>query len=410
MWGQSSATAHLAGHAFEFLFAKDRLGFQSSRLLGVSAEAGKLLIGLKLLWWGADSFFVRRSALISGLSLAMAGSMLAGIGEGAANRAEVTPPDGVSSAMLTASSYTRDRIVVAPAPAPELPETSNHLPANSPGYSFRHDVPEVRLQFTVADARGRLVNNLSSDDVLVYDNQSQVRHFNEFEREDDLPLQLGLILDTSDSVKRVLLQEKAAAIDFLDRVMRPETDNAFIVGFAGEIKTWQTPTADSQRLTLAINRLNEPGWGTRVFDALYSACSGSLAEPSDGKSLHRAIILLTDGDDTDSLHSLADVIAVAQRSEIQIYPLTIHSPRTVDRGDRVLQRLADSTGGRLYVAATAKDLGNAFGQIEQDLRTQYYVSFPPQQPTPGFHSLRVEVRSGGKLEVRARQGYYALQP
>jgi len=192
--------------------------------------------------------------------------------------------------------------------------------------------------------------------------------------------------------------------------MRPKADSAFVVGFGGEIKTWQTPTADPQQLTLAINRLEEPGWGTRVFDALYSACSGSLAAPSEGESLHRAIILLTDGDDTDSLHSLGDAIAAAQRSEIQIYPLTIHSPRTADRGDRVLQRLADSTGGRLYVAATAKDLGNAFAQIEQDLRTQYYVSFPPQQPTPGFHSLRVEVRSAGKLEVRARQGYYALQP
>jgi Ca-activated chloride channel family protein len=409
VWAQLHAPVHFARHAVGFLFANENLCIEKSLAASVVASR-QLLVGLKLLWWAADSFFVRRSALITGLSLAMAGSTLAGLGEWAANRIATTPPDSGSSAVLTASSYTRDRIMLAPGPMPELPETSDHLPANSPGYSFRHDVPEVRLQFTVADARGRLVNNLSSDDVLVYDNQSKVGHFNEFERDDDLPLRLGLILDTSDSVKRVLPQEKAAAIDFLNRVMRPKADSAFVVGFGGEIKTWQTPTADPQQLTLAINRLEEPGWGTRVFDALYSACSGSLAAPSDGESLHRAIILLTDGDDTDSLHSLGDAIAAAQRSEIQIYPLTIHSPRTADRGDRVLQRLADSTGGRLYVAATAKDLGNAFAQIEQDLRTQYYVSFPPQQPTPGFHSLRVEVRSAGKLEVRARQGYYALQP
>jgi Ca-activated chloride channel homolog len=409
VWGQFSAPAHLAGQAFGFLFAKDNQGFQSSRLVGA---AGELFVygSLKLLWWAADSFFVRRSALITGLSLAMAGLTLAGIGEWAANRVATTPPDAGSSAALTASSYTRDRVVVTPGPMPELPETSDHMPANSPGYTFRHQVPEVRLQFTVADERGRLVNNLSSDEVRVFDNQSPVNHVNEFERDDDLPLQLGVVIDTSDSVKRVLPQEKTAAIDFLDRVLRPQTDTAFVVGFAGEIKTWQIPTSDPQQLTVAINRLKEPGWGTRVFDAVYSACSGSLAAPSDRGSLHRAVILLTDGDDTDSLHSLADVIAAAQRSEIQIYPLTIHSPRIADRGDRVLQRLADSTGGRLYVAATAADLGTAFTQIEQDLRTQYYVSFPPQQSTPGFHSLRVEVRSGGKLEVRARQGYYALQP
>lgn len=409
VWGEISAPVQIGRHAVGFLSAAVTLGVGGLRLAALYAVAAQSVAGLKLFCWAADNFIVRRSALITGLSLAMVGSTLAGVGESAANRVETTPSDGGSSAALKASSYTRDRIVVPPGPMPKLPEESDHMPVSSPGYTFRHQVPEVRLQFTVADERGRLVNNLSSEDVRIFDNQSQVGHFNEFERDDNLPLQLGLVLDTSDSVKRVLPQEKAAAIAFLDRVMRPQTDNAFVVGFAGEIKTWQTPTADLEQLTGAINGLKEPGWGTRVFDALYSACSGSLAAPSDGKSLHRAILLLTDGDDTDSFHTLPDVIAAAQRSEIQIYPLTIHSPRTADRGERVLQRLADSTGGRLYVAATAKDLGTAFTQIEQDLRTQYYVSFPPQQATPGFHSLRVEVRSAGKLEVRARQGYYALQ-
>ena len=119
--------------------------------------------------------------------------------------------------------------------------------------------------------------------------------------------------------------------------------------------------------------------------------------------------MLTDGNDTDSLHTLSDVIAAAQRSEIQIYPLTIHSKKVSTRGDRVLQLLADSTGGRLYVAPSEKELTAVFAQIERDLRTQYYISFPPQQSTPGYHSLRVEVRTPQKLEVHARQGYYAMQ-
>lgn len=404
MWGEC-----FARHTVCLLF-RVQSGVGDPRFAAGYAAAAQAVAGLKLVWWAADSFFVRRSALITGLSFAMAGLTLAGISQWAANRIETIAPRGAPSATINASTYTRDRVVMAPGAMPELPDDSDHMPANSPGYTLRHRVPEVRLQFSVADERGRLVSDLSSDDVQVFDNQSPVGHFDEFERDDDLPLQLGLVLDTSDSVKRVLLQEKAAAIAFVDRVMRPQTDNAFVVAFAGEIKTWQTATADLGALTVAINRLQEPGWGTRVFDALYSACSGPLAAASDGKSRHRAIILLTDGDDTDSLHTLPDVIAAAQRSEIQIYPLTIHSPRTAEKGDRILRRLADSTGGRLYVAATAEDLGTAFAQIEQDLRTQYYVSFPPQQATPGFHSLRVEVRSGEKLEVRARQGYYALQP
>ena len=157
----------------------------------------------------------------------------------------------------------------------------------------------------------------------------------------------------------------------------------------------------------AVNRLQEPGWGSRVYDALYSACLGQASTAADGKDLHRAIVVLSDGDDTDSLHGLTDVIAAAQRSEVQIYPLTIHPKKAVERGDRILRRLADSTGGRLYVPESANELAAVFAQIEQDLRTQYYVSFPPQQPTPGYHSLRVEVRAPAHLEVRAREGYYA---
>jgi VWFA-related protein len=283
------------------------------------------------------------------------------------------------------------------------------MPANSPGYTFRHDVPEVRLQFTVADERGRLVNDLTSGDVRVFDNQSPVAHFNEFERDDDLPLQLGLLLDTSDSVKRILPQEKRAAIDFLDQVMRPQTDDAFIIAFGGDYKIWQRSTANRQQLVEAIAQVNEPGWGTRVFDALYAACTGQASSGDNDKTLHRAIVVLTDGNDTDSLHTLSDVVAAAQRNEIQIYPLTIHSKKVFTRGDRVLQLLADSTGGELYVAASAKELTTVFAQIERDLRTQYYISFPPQKSTPGYHSLRVEVRNSKRLEVHARQGYYALE-
>jgi VWFA-related protein len=106
---------------------------------------------------------------------------------------------------------------------------------------------------------------------------------------------------------------------------------------------------------------------------------------------------------------LADVIAIAQRSEIQIYGLTLHPQRSISRGDRILQELANQTGGRFYVAASSQDLSAAFAQIEQDLRAQYYVSFPPQA-RPGFHALRVEVQTPQKLEIHARQGYYALAP
>ena len=365
---------------------------------------------LKLLCEVADKPIVQRSALITGLSLALSGLTLAGVGEWASGRFDSSAAAGGSSTALVASSSSDGSRALGAAtpPLPDLPETSDHLPAGTPGYVFRHTVPEVRLQFTVADEQGRLVQDLAPEDVRIFDNQSPVSRFSDFERDQDLPLHLGLVLDTSDSVKRVLAEEKAAATGFLGQVMRPQSDTAFVMAFGGDVKLWQAATADRHALNDAIARLKQPGWGTRLFDALYSACAGQLSAAGDGKLVHRALVVLSDGDDTESFRGLRDVIAVAQRNEIQIYALTIHAARIADRGDRVLQRLAEATGGRLFVAQSSNDLGSAFAQIEQDLRTQYYVSFPPQEATPGFHALRIEVRPEQKLEVHARQGYYAM--
>jgi VWFA-related protein len=373
----------------------------------VGVQLAQWCLTLKLLWWAADYSIVQRSALVAGLSLALTGLTLAGVGEWAGGRFDASSADGRSAGSLENSNYAQPAVTTSLLRMPDLPDAGDSLPAATPGYTFRHDVPEVRLQFTVADERGRLVRDLTASDVEVFDDQSQVKRFSDFERDDNLPLQLGMVLDTSDSVKRVLPQEKRAAADFLDRVMRPQTDVAYVMAAAGEVKTWQNSTTNRQELVDAIDRLKEPGWGTRIFDALYSACS-QTSENAEGKNLHRAIIVLTDGYDTDSLHTFHDVIAAAERSEIQVYPLTIHSTKVVTRGDRVLSYLAQSTGGRFYVANSAKDLDSTFAEIEQDLRTQYYVSFPPQEATPGYHSLRVAVRSPRKLEIHARQGYYAL--
>lgn len=380
---------------------------QSSDSTGSSAcFLAQCLLTFKLLWCSADYSFVQRSALVTGLSLALGSLTLAGIGEWANGGFDAGTAGSKSVATLESSSYSRPATSTNPLRMPDLPEADDHLLA-PPGYTFRHDVPEVRLQFTVADERGRLVRDLTASDVEVFDDQSQVKRFSDFERDDNLPLQLGLVLDTSDSVKRVLPQEKRAAVDFLDRVMRPQTDVAYVMAVAGDVKTWQNSTTNRQELVDAIDRLKEPGWGTRVFDALYSACS-QTTEVRDGNTRHHAIIVLTDGFDTDSLHTFHDVIAAAQRSETQVYALTIHSTKIVTRGDRILAFLADSTGGRFYVANSAKDLNATFAEIEQDLRTQYYVSFPPQESTPGYHSLRVEVHSPRKLAIHARQGYYAF--
>jgi len=375
--------------------------------LAVPVRGMRLL--LKLLWRVADYPMVQKLVLIFGMMLASSAATFAGSGEWATGGFDGSIAAADSPIAFFAPGEYASNVVAGtpPPPSVSVPAMSAPAPSISPEYTIHRTVPEVRLHFTVADERGRLVQNLSPDDIRILDDQSPVAKFDDFARDENLPLHVGIVLDVSDSVKRVLSEEKAAALDFLDRVLRPQSDRAFLMAFGADVQIWQGATNDRAGLIQAVNGVHQPGWGTVLFDALYSACVGHLPNGDDAL-VHRAIVVLSDGDDTHSLRTLADVIAAAQRSEIQIYALTVHKKGLLPPGDSILQRLADETGGGLFVAQSAKELQGAFAKIEQEMRTQYYVSFPPQQSRPGFHALRVEIRSGQRVQVHARQGYYAM--
>jgi Ca-activated chloride channel family protein len=206
-----------------------------------------------------------------------------------------------------------------------------------------------------------------------------------------------------------LPEQKAAAARFLMRVMRPGTDSAFVIGFGGDMTVWRAPTGDLTEMASALESMRGPGWGTRLYDAVYAACGEQFQLKSGGGSVRRAIVLLSDGDDTDSLRSLSDAIGIALRNEVQIYALAIRPGNTPYRGDLVMQHIAEATGARMYVARSSRELDSAFSQIEQNLRTQYGLSFSPQQPTAGYHSIRLELRDPN-AEVHARQGYFVAGP
>ena len=239
---------------------------------------------------------------------------------------------------------------VSPLPASILAKLGNVSYATSPAYTIRRVVPEVQLQFTVADEQGRLVRNLSAEDIRILDNQAPVEQFSTFARNEELPLRLGIVLDTSDSVKRSLSEEKATALNFLNRIMRESNDRAFVMAFGADIHIWQPSTSNHTQLIDAVEQGKEPGFGSRLFDALHSACEEQASEPEEASPVHRILVVLSDGDDTQSFHELGDVIAAAQRNGIQIYALTLHPKRVHPRGDQVLQRLAEESGGRWFVA------------------------------------------------------------
>jgi VWFA-related protein len=276
----------------------------------------------------------------------------------------------------------------------------------APGYTIRRTVPEVRLQFTVADESGKPVQGLSPADIRVLDDQSQVEHFQDFARDENLPLRVGVLLDASDSVKKVLPAEKESALSFLQQVVRPKSDRAFIMAFGTQAEFWGPNTANPQ-LSNVVSRLLEPAGGTNLYDALYSACADHLWLHHENELVHRAIVLISDGEDTQSYRSLDDAISMAQRSETQIYSLTLRPKKKVGTGDVVMRRLAESTGGRFFLASSSKEFQSAFSDIEQEMRSQYFVTFRPTKAKPGFHELKVEMRAPQKFQIHARQGYYA---
>jgi Ca-activated chloride channel homolog len=279
-----------------------------------------------------------------------------------------------------------------------------------PGYTIRRTVPEVRFQFSVADERGRLITSLSAGDFRIFDNQSPVQRIRQFSRLEDLPLQLGILLDVSDSVQKTVFHEKLAAEFFVQQVFRPQTDRAFLMAFGREVKLWQPPTGDPAALRQTLKRIQQLGFTTNLYDGLFSACAGQFPRTGEQDVTQRIIVLFSDGEDTGSLHGMPDVIASAQRNEVQIFALSVHARRKLTTGDEVLQRLAEETGGRFYVAASDDEFPAIFTEMEQQMRTQYAVSFQPQQETPGFHALRLELTGARNLRVRARRGYYFDAP
>ena len=279
-----------------------------------------------------------------------------------------------------------------------------------PGYTIRHTVPEVRIQFTVADDRGRLLQTLSSGDFRVLDNRSQVSHIREFTRLNDLPLEVGILLDVSDSVHSAAARQRQAAQYFVQHVLQPQTDRAALIAFSNEVKLWQPATGDRDELNAALARVQQLGFATYLFDGVYRACHDQFSSSPESDHAQRILVLITDGCDTGSLHTLSDAIAAAQRSDVQIFALSVHSARTYNEGDNTLRQMADATGGQFFLAKSEKDFPAIFAAMEQQMRTQYSVSFLPAAQTPGFHAVKIEIAGKDSIRVHARPGYFYDAP
>jgi VWFA-related protein len=291
----------------------------------------------------------------------------------------------------------------------------NQSPAGASGTSSDDSIPlirkrvdEVNVVFTVTDKRDHFVNDLSQKDFRVIDDNKPALSIESFSRETNLPLRVGLLIDASNSVRDRFRFEQESAIEFLDQIIRPRYDKAFVIGFDTTPEVTQDFTDSTEALSRGV-RVLRAGGGTALYDAVYYACRDKLMNVDRGElATRRAIILLSDGDDNQSRVSLAEAADMAQRAEVIIYTISTNTSGVVLRGDKVLKYLAEQTGGRAFFPFKIEDVANAFTQISEELRSQYDISYKPADFVANGKYRKIEILADNKkYHVRARKGYYA---
>ena len=353
--------------------------------------------------------------------------------------------------------------------AQENSTAQDNTAQDKPTATFSSSVKVVNVFATVRDKKGNIVKNLSKDDFkLLQDNQPQTIRY--FTRETDLPLTLGLLVDTSMSQRRMIDQERTASFAFLNEFMRVDKDKAFVMHFDWGAELLQDLTTNTQKLQTALDKLDMPGnnmsgtprstsgndddvqkhrgGSTTLYDAVFLACDEILRKPEGRK----AIILLTDGVDEGSKLSLDRAIEAAQRSNTLVYSIYYADPEAYGRqhfghigvgggfpggaggpgsgggypggpggsgggrpqqreehpdGKKVLQRMSRETGGRFFEVSKKDPINSIYDQIGEELRNQYSIGYSPDKAVAGTGYHKIRLETTNKdLIVQAREGYY----
>jgi Ca-activated chloride channel family protein len=311
-------------------------------------------------------------------------------------------------------------------PAPSTPQEP--APQQQNQGKITQVVNLVDVLFTVLNRRNKLVPDLAQNDFKIWDDKSpqSIRYFS---RQTDLPLRIGLLMDTSNSIRDRLKFEQDAATSFLFSVLRHNKDQAFVMTFDDEPSVLQAFTDDAGRLRDEIVK-TRAGGGTAVYDAVYSACQKELSHPprppgDQPDVVRRVMILISDGDDNLSNHTRSEAIEMAQRYSVVIYTIStstqwIQLSQTnpekaanrkthLTEGDKILQDIAEETGGRAFFPYHVDDLDQSFQDIGDELRNQYSIAYIPtnSQLDGRYHKIRIEVPEHKGYQVRARRGYFA---
>lgn len=329
---------------------------------------------------------------------------------------------------------SRGRVVsrqsMAPSASPTPIGSSNEPEAEV----VRVETNLVNTLFTAVDKDRHFITSLSAGDVAVFENDVP-QTVTLFERETERPLSLVVLIDTSESQRGILTDEKDAAEVFVDSVIRPDRDHAAIVSFTGVPKVEQESTNGLTELHRGIQRVHiemspenqrrlandedplpkeqDPSGYTGIWDAMWMSVGEILARTPD--NTRRAIVLLSDGDDTSSSVKKQDVIDLAVKANVAIYSIGLRDPNfpegKLDAGS--LRKVSDRSGGRAFFPNQRSELKAAFAQIEEELRSQYLIAYSPTNKNHdgSYRRIKIEVVNPGLRKNNAqllyRNGYYA---
>jgi Ca-activated chloride channel homolog len=295
------------------------------------------------------------------------------------------------------------------------PDAGSSTPADSsapneqPVFSIHKRVDEVNVLFIATDKHGKFVRDLNQADFAILDDHKPPQSIVNFHPETDLPLHLGLLVDVSGSVNSRFQFEKDAATSFLQHTIRAGFDKAFIVGFNKQSDLTQDFTDNVQLLATGIHQLHDGG-GTALYDAIYRASKEKFLKDRPDHPTRKAIVVVSDGEDNQSDVSRAQAIEMAQRAEVIIYAISTDDSGLILRGDKVLEQIAEATGGRAFFPFKMKDITRSFAAIQDELRSQYVVSYRPADFDADGRYRSIEISALKKdLQVRARKGYFAPQ-
>jgi len=270
----------------------------------------------------------------------------------------------------------------------------------------------VNLPVTVTDKNNRFMTDLKEADFEIIEDKVP-QTILQFTALSNLPIDVAMMMDTSNSVKPKLKFEKDAAYSFLETVLKYRQDRAMLATFDSKVELQQDLTNRLDLLTKAIDKIKSSG-GTKMYDAIYSVCEEKMQSPTSiGR--RRVMVVITDGEDTESERSLQDAIEIAQRSETSVYVISTKAggffgvqAGTVDRReDKDLKRLAEDTGGRAFFTAEVIELEKSLTEITRELRNQYLIVYSPTNENYDGKERRIEVKIPDHkgLKIRTKTGY-----